>query len=158
MSNVIRSRICSLSQTPTVHGSAAARCLQVSSKCQSGFKEAVDMNCYDACVNGGRLQPFVSEHRLDDACKSALKETPRPLCHDACVRGYRSGIKDMSTLLVKRMAEVSVLLLTSVHVTFYHTIRSSGPSPSGRMLRTVAIYRQETFLLEWISKAFVGDS
>ncbi|CAM9466084.1 unnamed protein product [Hapterophycus canaliculatus] len=87
---------------------------KVSSRCQSGFKEAVDMNCYDACVNGGRLQPFISEHRLDEACKSALKETPRPLCHDACVRGYRSGIKDMSSLLLKRMAEIAPTVLTAL--------------------------------------------
>lgn len=85
---------------------AAATNAQVSSKCQSGFKAAVDMNCYDACANGGYLQPFVSERRLNEVCNGALKETPRPLCHDACVRGYRSGVKDMTTLLVKRMAEV----------------------------------------------------
>ncbi|CAM9889244.1 unnamed protein product [Scytosiphon promiscuus] len=84
---------------------------KVSSKCQSGFKEAVDMNCYDACVNGGRLQLFVSEQRLDDTCKGTLKEIPRPLCHDACVRGYRAGVKDMSTLLAKRMAEVAPTVL-----------------------------------------------
>lgn len=72
------------------------------------------MNCYDACVNGGRLQPFVSENRLNEVCKSSLKETPRPLCHDACVRGYRAGVKNMSTVLTKRMAEVSILVPKSV--------------------------------------------
>lgn len=80
---------------------------QVSSKCQSGFKAAVDLNCYDACANGGYLQPFVTDSRLNEACNGALSETPRPLCHDACVRGYRSGVKDMAALLVKRMTEVT---------------------------------------------------
>ncbi|CAM9095800.1 unnamed protein product [Ectocarpus fasciculatus] len=87
---------------------------KVSSKCHSGFKAAVDRNCHDACVNGGRLQPFLVERRLDEACNGALKDSPRPLCHDACVRGYRSGVKDMTTSLGKHMAEVSPAIITAL--------------------------------------------
>lgn len=79
---------------------------QVARYCQEGFRAAVDANCYDACVAGGRLQSFLTDRGLDEKCDRALKETPRPLCHDACVRGYRSGIKGMSVSLVKRMAKV----------------------------------------------------
>ncbi|CAN0177924.1 unnamed protein product [Ectocarpus sp. 4 AP-2014] len=86
----------------------------VSSKCHTGFKAAVERNCHDACVNGGRLQPFLVERRLDEACNGALKDAPRPLCHDACVRGYRSGVKDMTTSLGKLMAEASPAVITAL--------------------------------------------
>lgn len=81
---------------------------QVARYCQEGFRAAVDMNCYDACLNGGRLQSYLTDRRLDEVCLGALKAAPRPLCHDACVRGYRSGAQDMSTALLKRMAQVRV--------------------------------------------------
>lgn len=83
-------------------------CWQVARHCQEGFKAAVDLNCYDACVNGGGSKAFVIERRLDEVCNGALRDTPRPLCHDSCVRGYHSGVADMSARLVKRMAEVRV--------------------------------------------------
>lgn len=80
---------------------------QVARYCQEGFRAAVDTNCYDACLNGGRLQSYLTDRRLDEVCHRALKVAPRPLCHDACVRGYRSGAEDMSIALLKRMAHVS---------------------------------------------------
>lgn len=82
--------------------------VQVVRYCQEGFSAAIDENCYDACVQGGRLQRFLTEKRLDETCQRSLKETPRPLCHDACVQGYRSGVKDVSTALGKRMAKVRI--------------------------------------------------
>eukprot|EP00752_Nemacystus_decipiens_P002123 g2026.t1 len=100
---------------------------KVSSTCQSAFKTAVDLNCYDACTNGGYLQPFVSESRMNEACKNAVRESPRPLCHDACVRGYRSGVKDMTTLLVKRMTE----LIASANSEVAPSSRTVGPGISG---------------------------
>lgn len=79
---------------------------QIARFCQEGFRTAVETNCYDACLNGGRLASYLTEIRLDESCERSLKQTPRPLCHDACVRGYRSGVQDMTLDLVKRMAEV----------------------------------------------------
>lgn len=93
--------------------------VQVARYCQEGFKASLDTNCYDACVNGGRLQSFLTERRLDEVCQHALKEVPRPLCHDACVRGYRAGVEDMSTTLVKRIAEVRTDVM-NVCVHFRH--------------------------------------
>eukprot|EP00904_Undaria_pinnatifida_P000723 jgi/Undpi1/10651/HiC_scaffold_29.g13101.m1 len=80
---------------------------KVARYCQEGFRAAVDENCYDACLNGGRLQAYLTDRRLDQVCHRALKAAPRPLCHDACVRGYRSGAEDMSLALVKLMSQVA---------------------------------------------------
>lgn len=92
----------------TYSTACTACCRQVARHCQEGFKAAVDLNCYEACVNGGGSKAFVIERRLDEVCNGALRDTPRPLCHDSCVRGYQSGVADMSARLVKRMAEVRV--------------------------------------------------
>lgn len=79
---------------------------QISRYCRNGFGAAIDTNCHDACVNGGRAQSFLVERRLEETCKGAINETPRPLCHESCVHGYRSGLREMSGKLLSRIDEV----------------------------------------------------